>query len=247
MQYQQVNLARMSIPRKRHWFRRLLEDQLLYEIIIGIAAFVVAIWESAASTTKDPFEKRVISICAIVILAVTILKYVVAWRKSSEKESPHELAGCLHTLHAIMLGTETAVLRITIHVPVQGDQEIEQVMDYVGEFPERKTAGQRFPSQSGIAGASLRLKQALSGERGNDGLDSFIKELVRDWHYTEVDAKRCNLSARSWLAIPLLNDEKAVEGVIFFDCDQKQFFSKERQDTALRAAAGIARFIKKRY
>jgi len=242
------NIAAMSIPRKRHWFKRLWGDPLLCEAIIALAALLLAIWEALYSSNKDVKERRVICVCASVIFIFTILKSVIAWCKSLRKESPHELFGCLQTLHAILLAEGKAVLRITIHVPAMEGQEVEQVMDYVGEPHGKKTAGRRFPSQSGIVGEAFRRKLAVSiGERINEDYEAFIQELVKDWHYTEADARKCNPSARSWMAVPLSNDEQEVEGIIFFDCNERHFFTTDRAQIAICAAAGIAKFIKKRY
>jgi putative methionine-R-sulfoxide reductase with GAF domain len=237
----------MSIPRRRSLFKRLLEDPLIYECVIATAALVAAIWEVISDTKKDTLEKKVIAVCAFMVFAFTILKQFVTWNKTSREESPHELQGCLQTLHSILLSGSNAELRITIHVPVPGDL-LEQIMNYVGESAEKHTEGRRFPVTCGIAGQAFRCKNAVFADRTNQNHAAFIDELKKNWGFTEVAARACNPDAMSWCAIPLESGkDNTIEGVIYFDCNQRAFFTPSRQDIAIMAAAGIARFIKKRY
>jgi hypothetical protein len=218
----------MSIPRKRSFVKRLLTEETPYEVLIALAALGAGIYEIALDEKKGTSERIWLSVGAIIVFVFTVLKNMVIWKKSSKKESTHELEGCLHTLHATLAARDNVELRITIHVPVKNGQELEQVMDYVGGKNEKPTAGRRFPSQSGIAGAAFRMKKAIYGIRANDDHQKFIEELVKDWHYTRHDPEQCNLNAKTWFAIPLESaDNGNVEGIIFLDCDDKDFITQE--------------------
>lgn len=238
----------MSIPRGKGFIEKIIQEPFVYDIIIAAAAACTAIYEVRRFSTTDKTEAVVVSICAGAVFLFTVLKNLAAWNKTSKKESIHELEGCLHTLHAALLPGND-VLRITIHVPVDGGQKLEQIINYVIDPANLKTAGRRFASQSGVAGAAFRRNEALSGERNADELEKYISELINKWNYLESDARKCNMGTKSWFAIPIPetgNDQK-VQGVIYFDSNQQKFFTNERQILAMSAAVGIARFIDKRY
>lgn len=178
-------------------------------------------------------------------------KAIATWRRGIAAGEVHDLAGCLHTLHAIMVADwkklESPGLRLTIHVPVDADR-IQQVLDYVGDERVKNTAGRMFSARSGITGRCLTEKAMFYAVRRNAKYEKYIKELASDWNYSEDAARALNPATMSWLAIPLTNDRTGrVEGVVYADSTERTFFTKRRITLAVLASVGIGVFVAKRY
>jgi hypothetical protein len=173
------------------------------------------------------------------------LQAIEALRRNAEKESIHELKGCLETLDAI-IRKESSRLWLTLHVPIDGGQRLEQILDYVGDTDGSRKAGRRFVAQSGIVGRALREKEPFRFSRSSDDHEQYILELVRDHSYTETDARKTNPSMKSGYAAPLFEGDD-VRCVLFLASDDPNMFDDSTALQINRACVGIARFIKDRY
>jgi hypothetical protein len=178
-------------------------------------------------------------------------KALAVYRRGQKRTELHDLSGCLHTLHAIMISDWKRAtppgLRLTIHVQINGDQ-IQQVLDYVGDERVKGTAGRIFSAQSGITGRTFREKAVFVASRRNAAYEPYVSELVSDWNYSEEAARKLNPATMSWLAIPLTNEKtQKVEGVVYADATERGFFTKRRITMAALASAGIGVFVSKRY
>jgi len=140
-------------------------------------------------------------------------------------------------------------IRITVLIPVNNGRDLEQVLDYVGDARGGKTAGRVFPAQSGIAGRAFREKVPWRATRSESEYGSYVQELIRRWQYTEQDAKSRDQEARSWMAIPLVDEStRRVEAIVYLDgVTENLFFSNLISDLAQHACAGIALYATLRY
>lgn len=179
-------------------------------------------------------------------MVVTAVKVGLGLAAARKKESPHELEGCLYTLHAVLAPIDPCRLRLAIHVPV--GEMLEQVTEYIGDQPKPGRIGRQFPANAGIIGRAFREKDVFVGRRINDDYESYVRELVRDWNYTEERARQLNPGVMEWMAVPFYEtDRQRVDAVLFLDSTNRGFFTPERQELVLAAASGIAVFIGKRY
>jgi hypothetical protein len=186
--------------------------------------------------------------CATVgVLVFTGVKQTIGLAQARKRGSIHELEGCLHTLHAVLDPTAVEApgrVRLAIHVPAEGS--LEQVTEYVGDRPKAGRIGRRFPANAGIIGKAFREKEVFVGRRVNDDYDLYVRELVKDWNYTEDLARRLNPGVKEWMAVPFF-DRDRVEAVLYIDATRRDFFTPARQELVLSAVNGIAIFIGKRY
>jgi hypothetical protein len=175
------------------------------------------------------------------------------------KETPHELTACLHCLYALLAAGTTPGsstdprLRITLHVPSGDQTHYQQVIPYVGDRRSGDGLWREFPAQSGIVGKALRSKEIVTLERKSVDIESFIRELINDYAYTEADARKLDSAAQSWLAIPLLEPDTnglqapKVHGVLYVDSVLKGFFAANRVELAMHASVGLMRFVFERH
>jgi hypothetical protein len=77
---------------------------------------------------------------------------------------------------------------------------------------------------------------------------AYVSELVGDWGYPPELAARLNPAIFAWMAVPF-NDpvRQQVQGILYVDSTDRDFFTDARQDLVLQASAGIARFVVRRY
>jgi hypothetical protein len=240
----------VPIPRRKTGLARLFNQTATYDFLIAIFASAVG-WASALNYLSQgkPWLALAVAIGTASVLAVTSIKQGVAWAAQNKKESTHELDGCLHTLRAALDPGECR-LRLAIHVPVEQAEVLEQVTEYIGDRPKPGRVGRRFPINAGIIGKAYRENDVLIGRRQNDDYDDYIRELVRDWNYTEARARSLNPATREWMAVPISTGAGAdaqVEAVLYLDANCRQFFNDARQELVLKAATGIANFVGKRY
>jgi hypothetical protein len=243
----------MAIPVPASRLRRYLRTTAPYEIA-GVVGPLVALVPSAFRFFADGRAAwgYYTLAGAMVLCLIAGAKQLAAWREYTRRDDLHELAGCLHTLYAVLLSDypddRDPRLRLTIHVPVDGGQHLMQVLDYVGDDRGGHTANRRFPIQSGITGRAFREGEMFVASRENDDYESYVQELVRLWSFTEGDARETDPATMAWLAIPLIDiSTNLIEGVLYADSTDRAFFTESRQVLALHAAAGIAIFVGRRY
>lgn len=242
------------IARPGTQLQRLLAEATPYDIAIAVIAALVAL--PAASryfNDNQPLIGWLLIVCAVITLSLSVLKAVVVYRNKGAKQSPHLLESSLHVLHEVLLLAQEQDsdyqhgLRITVHVPVGGTDELQQVLDYVGDPRDGKRgAGRKFSASSGIIGRALREKEAFAARRKNDNYVAYIDELIREWSYTKAQAEALHPGTMSWMAIPLVEQEaNVVHGIVYLDSTDPEFFTDIRQTLAICACAGIARYVAK--
>ena len=160
----------------------------------------------------------------------------------------HELEGCLYTLRSTLGPRSGATVRLAMHLPLPKEEMFAQLTEYIGDTPKPGRIGRRFPINAGIIGNAYREKDVFVGRRVNDDYEAYIRELVKDWNYTEDRARKLHPGMREWMGVPILDANKdRVEAVLYLDSTEAQFFNEHRQEVVLAAVNGIAVFIGKRY
>jgi hypothetical protein len=173
--------------------------------------------------------------------------------REAQSSQLHELAGCLHTLNAVLLRgdrNETAGLRTTLYIPdpKQGDTtHLLQRLEYVGDDRKKNTQGRKLPVNVGAIGKAFRLKTAECASRQTDVTDDFVAQMMKDYAFSDQQARALDTATQSWIAVPLVSERGRVEGVLYCDSKQRDFFDDKRQEDTVSAAAGIALFAGLRY
>ena len=241
----------MGIPRPKTGWRWLVAQTATFDI--ATAGFTAILGLTAAANYwlqgRAPLATLVV-LATGAVLTLTIVKNTVALAQARQKESVHELEGCLLTLHATLdpAAMETlGRLRLAIHVAA-GSDTLEQATEYIGDAPRKGRVGRRFPATAGIIGKAFREGDAFVGQRINDDYEAYIEELITDWNYTKEWARRLNPAVKAWMAVPFYDTDKGqVDAVLYLDSTDSDFFTPERQELVLSAANGIAVFIGRRY
>ena len=188
-------------------------------------------------------------VATVAVLIFATVKQVLGLAATRRQESIHELEGCLYTLHAVpdpLAFDQSINVRLAIHVPVKS--VLEQVTEYIGAPPREGRRGRQFSVNAGIIGRAYRENIVLVARRANDDYQMYLQELVRDWNYTEEQARHLNPAAMEWMAVPLFDrDAQKVQAVLYLDASKRGFFDDARQELILSAVNGIAVFIGKRY
>lgn len=221
-----------------------------YDLLIAIATSVIGFSTAANYATQNRFRIAAFVYAATVaVLICAIGKHVVALAEARKKESIHELEGCLYTLHAVLDPSAfdpALTLRLAVHVPVKAS--LEQATEYIGVAPKEGRRGRQFSANAGIIGKAYRENKVLVGRRVNDDYELYVKELVRDWNYTEEQARSLSPAVMEWMAVPLFDaDAHKVQAVVYLDSSKRNFFTDARQELVLSAVGGIAVFVGKRY
>lgn len=224
--------------------------------ILGGGGFAAT--AAAAFARGDQVWGGVGIILAFAAVGLQLAKARATYLEQVRKDSTHELQGCLHTLETILLGPDmanraAAGLRLTIHRP-DGRGSLEQVMEYVGNRRATdKTVGRKLPETVGVIGQAYREAQLDPGKlevfhdfRTGPDHDAFVAQMVRDYSFSRKAAERLHPATMSWVAIAIPN-EGGVEGVLYCDSKQADFFTDARKEDILHATAGIAYFIGLRY
>lgn len=166
----------------------------------------------------------------------------------------HEgLAAATHVLYAALaghskVGSADGSLRVTIHrvvPPLDKAATLEQLVPYVGGpggEPFRP-----FPIQSGVTGKVARERTPYFHVRQNDDYEGYVSELVREWHYTEAEAKRLKSDRQSSMAVPIFTPLNQVNAVVYLDSNRKDIFNEDSARLVVSCCSGIAAFISERY
>jgi hypothetical protein len=242
----------MSIPtpEQRSW-RSLTRQAPAYDMLVAVFVATVGYLQSSRFIADGwRTAGAALAVVTTAICGLSVAKGLVLLREQRRTKSLHELEGCLETLYSVLspIGTEDEGLRLSVHVAIENGQKFQQVLDYVGDpRADQPTAARVFPAQSGIAGKVLRTKEAYAAARENDLYEDYIRELVESWNFTEADARRLNPATMAWMAVPITNLNGALEGVLYLDATDRDFFTEERQWLAIQATTGIAKFVARRY
>ena len=241
----------MAIPRTKTGWRWLIAQTATFDI--ATAGFTAIVGLTSAinyALAGREWLATTVAGATSIVLCLTIAKNTVALKQTKQKESTHELEGCLYTLHAALDPTAAKSpgrLRLAIHVPASRDS-LEQVTEYIGDQPKKGRIGRKFPDNAGIIGECYRKNQHLHAKRLNDDYEAYVNELITDWNYTEERAKMLNPATMAWMAVPFFDPlTKRVEAVLYLDTRDRDFFTAQRQELVLAAVNGIAIFIGRRY
>jgi len=96
-------------------------------------------------------------------------------------------------------------------------------------------------------GKAVREKSVFAASRQSGDYEQFLSELVRDWAYTEADARQLSPDRRAWMAVPIFAPKAEVVGVTYLDSNQTGFFTPELQQLIFDACGGIATYVKEVY
>jgi hypothetical protein len=240
------------LPYPRSPLRRLLASPVSYgavqAVLTALAGGGATVW--LHSRGLGPWA-LVTALCTGAATIAGVLKAVLEVRREARKDSVHELEGCLETLLSILNPPGDpeydAGLRATLHRAEDRGESFLQVVNYVGDDRVPHTAGRKFRSSAGLAGRVLRTRSAYSASRAVANHEAYVRELMEEWGYTEAEARGRDMSAMSWMAVPLEHSGR-IEGLLYLDSTRPAFFEDpRRQRIIIAAAVGIAKFVARRY
>ncbi len=249
-----------SIPGRRR--RRFYERKAVVELLAVVPPVLTAA-VTALINIRDPGRRTLgwLLVAAIAWLVVSsVVKILHAYAQDREQKRREEydgLIGCLHVLYAAVSKRagieprEDGKLRVTIHriVPPpekgQSPQELEQLLPYVGGTGS--APGRTFSIRSGVIGKAARERIAFAAARQSEDYEQFLAELVRNWSYTEDDARRLSPDRRSWMAVPVFGDGPAPVAVVYLDSNDRTFFTTELQQVIVEACSGITSYVSEAY
>lgn len=249
-----------TIPGRRR--SRLYERRAMVEMLAVVPPVLTAA-VTAATNLRDPAKRGLgwLLVAGIGWLAAASVARVLHAhaqdREQKRREDYDGLLGAMHVLYGLVSARagiaphEHGRLRITIHrvVPPASNagsaDELEQMLPYIGG--SGGGAGRRFSIRSGVTGWAVRTKAAVATARDSDDHESFIAELVRNWAFTEDDARRITSDRRAWMAVPVVGRNRAVAAVVFLDSDDRTLFTSELQKIIVDACSGITSYVIEAY
>lgn len=248
-----------SIPGRRR--QKFYEKKAVVEAFAIVPPIAMGL-VTAAINIRDPGKRTFgwLLVAAIVWLSIaSVVKVLNAYAQDREQRERREYEGLLAALHVLRelvvtragVEDEAGRLRATIHRIVPGagpgkaPEELEQLLPYLGGSGDG--AGRRFSIRSGIIGKAVREKSAFAAARQSDDYNAFVTELVRDWSYTEEDARKLSADRRAWMAVPIFGSKSAVVAAAFLDSNDTNFFTPEVQQLIIDTCGGIASYVKEVY
>ena len=239
------------LPRHQSWLGRLLASPTFYDLgstLITALAGGGATWGLLLAGKTG--WAIVTGVLAALATSLSVVGKLVAVKRETEQQSVHELSGCLETLLAIV-NPPTAPdydkgIRATLHRAGGKTEPFEQVLDYVGDSRAGRTAGRRLPRGAGLIAQVLKDGKAVALSREVNNHEMYVKELM-NMGYTESQARDRDMSAMSWMAVPVEHNGE-IGGVLFLDSAKPAFFyDPVRQREVIASAVGIAKFAVRRY
>lgn len=194
------------------------------------------------------------------LVVASVAKVLHARAQDRERKRADEYDGFRAALHVLYTAVcEAASLsghecvngkvRMTIHRVVpngrDGPEELEQLLPYMGG--PGSPPGRRFSIRSGIIGKAARRKSAIVAERESADYEGFIADLVRDWAYTEHDARKLSPDRHAWMAVPILGPRGSTVAVVFLDSHERGFFTDAVQRLVLTICGGINTYTLETY
>jgi hypothetical protein len=142
-------------------------------------------------------------------------------------------------------------LRITIHRVVSagkdhgGVEELEQLLPYVGGTGA--PAGRRFSIRSGVIGKAVREKKVIAVVCESESYQGFLKELIREWAYTEDEARKLTPDRRAWMAVPILAADESVAAVVYLDSSVRDLFTPALVQLIVNGCHGTTSYVREVY
>lgn len=253
-----------SIPEVKPTHLPLLQRRAVQEILTGVPTVVGAVGASVNASTNLAAPAWVYPALIVSGGVGSIglwLKGRTAHREDQARvkvPAAKELLAPLYTLHAELcpdLGiqdpSEKAALRITIHrvdwdEPDEG-KRLEQAVEYVGgSTDDKRCRGRRFPLRAGVIGTCAKDGTPIYAHRTGEDLDAFRREMVKDWHFTEKEAKGLTEDRWSYAAYPILLEGKSLAGAVLYADTPKRgaFKNKAVQKKLDRWCVGFAQFLR---
>jgi hypothetical protein len=191
----------------------------------------------------------------------SIAKVLHARAQDRERKQGDEYAGFRAVVHVLfsavceaaeLSGDDRAngTVRLTIHRVVPDTrgappEELEQLLPYMGG--PGSPPGRRFSIRSGITGKAARWKSAVVAERENADYETFVGDLVREWAYTEHDARKLSPDRQTWMAVPLLHPRDGTMAVVYLDSRDPGFFTEPLQELVLTICRGVDTYTVEAY
>lgn len=256
--------------RKRAFYER----KWLVEAIAAGPPFIAAAYalyraiETASATTPggtaaapaNAVDPMILGGACLWLLAASVTKVLAAKAQDAKEDLSKGHDGILAALHVVHSAVsrvgkletqeEKCSLRVTFHrvvPPLDSSEYIEHIVPYVGG--KGGEPGRKFSVRSGITGCAIREKAVFVMSRSSDRYEEYVDELVRDWSYTEADAKQMTSDRYSAMAVPVRGrGGQDVLGVVYLDSSSKNFFApNEMQQTVVAVCVGVADYIGERY
>jgi hypothetical protein len=231
--------------------------------LVGPIPTLVAAGVTAYLNYVDPAKRHLsywLTGGIVWLVGVTGIKVAneVAEAKEAKKKRQHEgLRGAVRVLYSMIMAqagledNHDGQLRITIHRVIPSEEkpkrgeELEQILPYFGSNDDG--LHRRFSVNVGIIGRVVREKEPLFATRENEDPGAFIKELVRNWGFTEADARSVLNDRRAWLAVPVTSNEREVIAVIYLDSNHRDFFTSSIIQSIVNGCEGMVSYIREKY
>ncbi|HEX2079469.1 MAG TPA: hypothetical protein VHG08_17210 [Longimicrobium sp.] len=142
-------------------------------------------------------------------------------------------------------------LRVTIHRVVHrkgkdgAGEQLEQLLPYIGGKggPPRRV----FSVRTGVIGLAVRKKDAVAVSRKSEGHQDFVRELIREWGFTEDEARVVSSDRQAWMAVPILSSTMVPVAVVALDSSVPNFFTAEIQQVVVDCCRGVGAYIREVY
>lgn len=144
-------------------------------------------------------------------------------------------------------GARLTVYRIEYDSRRRDPVQLQQMIEYVGS--SGGPAGRFVPARCGAVGVCARTGKAISAKRESNDLDDFRAEVVRQWGFTEHEARQVSVDRFSFFATPITeSDGGYVVAVVFLDSRHPDLFeSEEVQESILEFCGFLTDLIRSCY
>jgi hypothetical protein len=230
-----------GLPPRKHPLRRAVGSSHFYSAFEGAGIL-------ATGLAPPPWNFG----AAAAALGFIATRASLEFRKVSKTESPDALYGCLHTLHAVLLGDDKqsdCELRICLHQPDEREdpKHLVQLTEYVGSDVAGKI-NRKFLIGCGIAGQAYRMPGSILAYHLDES-EPFDDQMIRVFSYTKHQAAELSDDRKSYAAMTIGSRRQPV-AVLYLDAKKPGFFGNKasiRQKAIARSCLGIAEFIERRY
>jgi GAF domain-containing protein len=174
-------------------------------------------------------------------LAVPILVYLalkVYEHLNSINERQRSVKGQLAVLYKLLPFDNESHVRCTYHVPVL-PRKLRQAFDYV---PFGGGGGRKFQKRKGIIGVVFDAKDVRVENFESDR--TFRDRMRKVYRYSERDLQKITLDRRSYLCIPIKDENLQVLGLLYFDSASCNTFELDPPNPVTKAildASGMIR------
>ncbi|HEX5870682.1 MAG TPA: hypothetical protein VFY65_09715 [Longimicrobium sp.] len=241
---------------------RFYEKKLVVELIAILPPLVTAA-VGALVNLRDPAKRTLgwwlVGATAWLVLAslVKVLYAAVQDRERKRGEDYDGLRGALWVLYETVrraAGVEVVgdgTLRVTIHRVVppskkgRAAEQLEQLLPYIGG--KGGPADRTFSIYSGVIGKAAREKVVVATFRKSAEYREFVKELIRDWAYTEETACGLTPDRCAWMAVPIVSVDLGTMAVVYLDSSIPDFFTADLRELIANCCDGVAAYTVEAY